>query len=136
MKDLFSKSSHDRFLHHKYKESVSTAKLASAIIMSKEGVQARQGSAMQCPPCHSSRFKSTGTRLDLPPFAQDIRSQRSLGMHCCTFRLTNEPLNEPVRLLKAAVKAAGLQNEDFIVMQHGGLLATAAGQDSAVPLLL
>ena len=69
-------------------------------------------------------------------FMQDVGSQRSMGIHCCTFRLTDEPLDEPVRLLKAAVKAAALKGDEFIVMQHGGLLATAEGQDAAVPPLL
>ncbi len=59
-----------------------------------------------------------------------------MGIHCCTFRLTDEPLDEPVRLLKAATKAAGLGEDEFIVMQHGGLLATAGGKDAAVPPLL
>lgn len=67
---------------------------------------------------------------------QDVRSLRSLGIHCCTFCLTFEPLDEPVRLLRDAAKAAGLQQNEFVVMQHGGLLATAKGRDAAVPPVL
>lgn len=67
---------------------------------------------------------------------QDVRSMRSLGIHCCTFCLTNEPLDEPLRRLKAAVKAAGLEQDAFVVMQHGSILATAGGKDAAKPQLL
>ena len=70
------------------------------------------------------------------PVVQDVKSRRSMGIHCCTFRLTDEPLDEPVRLLKAATEAAALERDEFVVMQHGGLLATAGGRDAAVPPVL
>ena len=67
---------------------------------------------------------------------QDVGSLRSIGIHCCTFCLTNEPMDEPVRLLKAAAEASGLERDAFVVMQHGTVLSTARGQDYQVPELL
>lgn len=64
---------------------------------------------------------------------KDVRSKRSVGMHCCTFSLTDEAMDEPPRLLKEHAAKAGLSPESFIVMRHGGLLATADGIDLAVP---
>lgn len=67
---------------------------------------------------------------------KEVKSLRSMGIHCCTFSLTPEPLDEPVRRLAAAVKAAGLCETAFTVMQHSGLLATSRGKDLNSPPLL
>lgn len=50
---------------------------------------------------------------------QDVRSQLSVAMHWGTFRLTLEPMDEPPRRLQAALTAAGIPPDQFIVMHHG-----------------
>ncbi|KAK9833519.1 hypothetical protein WJX81_000714 [Elliptochloris bilobata] len=65
----------------------------------------------------------------------DIRS-RSIGVHCCTFSLTDEPLDEPPRLLGEAAAAAGLPPDAFTVLQHGAMLQTAGGVDRNAPRVL
>ena len=49
----------------------------------------------------------------------DLRSRKSVAMHWGTFMLTDEPLDEPPRRLKEAMKNEGLSDEDFLVLQHG-----------------
>ncbi len=49
----------------------------------------------------------------------DLRARKSVGMHWGTFPLTDEPLDEPPRRLKAALKNEELSDEDFLVLQHG-----------------
>jgi L-ascorbate metabolism protein UlaG (beta-lactamase superfamily) len=49
----------------------------------------------------------------------DLRARRAVGMHWGTFRLTDEPLDEPPRVLAAQRAAAGLAQEDFDVMKIG-----------------
>ena len=50
----------------------------------------------------------------------DLRAARALGMHWGTFEhLTDEPLDEPPRLLAAERDAAGLAVRDFDVMKIG-----------------
>jgi N-acyl-phosphatidylethanolamine-hydrolysing phospholipase D len=50
---------------------------------------------------------------------QDIRAEKSIGIHWGTFILTDEPLNEPPQRLAEAVKNAGLKPEAFVVLKHG-----------------
>ena len=64
---------------------------------------------------------------------QDVKSQRSFGIHCCTFCLTDEPLDEPPKLLEQAVHEAGLPKNAFVTLQHGGMLQTANGLDLNQP---
>ncbi len=52
----------------------------------------------------------------------DVGSRRSIGMHWGTFRLTLEPLEEPPQKLKSALLAAGIEPQNFLVMQHGQTL--------------
>ena len=66
----------------------------------------------------------------------DVRAARSIGIHCCTFNLTDEPLDEPPRVLAEAVKAAGLPRGAFTVLQHGAMLQTADGVDLNAPPVL
>jgi N-acyl-phosphatidylethanolamine-hydrolysing phospholipase D len=53
---------------------------------------------------------------------QDVGSRRSLAMHWGTFRLTLEPLDEPPQRLAAALDAANIAREQFVVLQHGQTL--------------
>lgn len=46
---------------------------------------------------------------------QDARCRQAVAMHWGTFRLTDEPLGEPPFRLKAAMKAAGLDAQAFVV---------------------
>lgn len=71
----------------------------------------------------------------MPPM-QDVKSQRSFGIHCCTFNLTDEPLDEPPQLLKEAVETAGLAPDAFVALQHGVMLQTANGVDLQPPLTM
>jgi L-ascorbate metabolism protein UlaG (beta-lactamase superfamily) len=50
---------------------------------------------------------------------QDVGSQQSLGMHWGTFRLTDEPLGEPPRLLRQILREQRLPPESFTVMAIG-----------------
>ena len=47
-------------------------------------------------------------------------------MHWGTFRLTDEPFDEPPRKLKEELKKAVIAPEKFIVMQHGTSLKIEA----------
>ncbi|MCC5811378.1 MAG: MBL fold metallo-hydrolase [Ectothiorhodospiraceae bacterium] len=49
----------------------------------------------------------------------DIGARHSVAMHWGTFRLTQEPMNEPVERLQVALEGQGLRSEAFTVMQHG-----------------
>jgi L-ascorbate metabolism protein UlaG (beta-lactamase superfamily) len=49
----------------------------------------------------------------------DLKSKKSIAMHWGTFILTDEPLDEPPRRLKAAIKNEELSDEEFLVLQHG-----------------
>ncbi len=50
---------------------------------------------------------------------QTLRSRRSVGMHCATFQLTDEPIDEPEQWLKREVAAAGLTEEEFSGPDYG-----------------
>jgi N-acyl-phosphatidylethanolamine-hydrolysing phospholipase D len=50
---------------------------------------------------------------------RDLNSRQSVAMHWGTFRLTEEPMDEPPKALAQALKAAHVPTEKFWVMQHG-----------------
>ncbi|MGH8481916.1 MAG: MBL fold metallo-hydrolase [Nevskiaceae bacterium] len=50
---------------------------------------------------------------------RDVGARQSVAMHWGTFRLTEEPLDEPPRALAEALKAARVPPEKFWVMRHG-----------------
>jgi N-acyl-phosphatidylethanolamine-hydrolysing phospholipase D len=50
---------------------------------------------------------------------QDVRAKRSVAIHWGTFRLTDEPLDEPPKALDTALGEAGIPREDFRVLKHG-----------------
>lgn len=52
----------------------------------------------------------------------DVRSGKSVAMHWGTFILTDEPLDEPPRLLESAKKSMGVADDAFIVLRHGETL--------------
>jgi len=57
---------------------------------------------------------------------QDARCRQAVAMHWGTFRLTDEPMGEPPFRLKAALAAAGLPEDSFVV--------GAAGESWSLPL--
>ena len=49
----------------------------------------------------------------------ELGARRGIGMHFGTFRLTDEPIDQPVRWLADAVAAAGLPGDSFTTLGHG-----------------
>ena len=50
---------------------------------------------------------------------RDVGSRQSVAMHWGTFRLTEEPLDEPPKALAKALSEAHIPHEQFWVLQHG-----------------
>ena len=50
---------------------------------------------------------------------KDLNSKNSVAMHWGTFQLTDEPMDEPPKLLKSLSSKNNLLNDEFIVMKHG-----------------
>ena len=50
---------------------------------------------------------------------KDLKSKQSIAMHWGTFQLTDEPMDEPPKLLKKLVVEKNLSSDEFIVMAHG-----------------
>ncbi len=60
---------------------------------------------------------------------QDVRSDKSIGIHWGTFVLTSEEVTQPPIALKAALKEAGLPDNVFITLPLGGMeIQTLPGQ--------
>ncbi len=57
--------------------------------------------------------------LEAVKIHQDIGSRQSVAMHWGTFRLTEEPLDEPPQRLRSALAEAGIAESDFWVLEHG-----------------
>ena len=64
---------------------------------------------------------------------EDVRSRRSIGCHWGTFRLTEEPWNEPPELLQRALAERGLTDKDFGVLVPGQSIALPTDRDSRFP---
>ena len=60
---------------------------------------------------------------------KDVKSKRSIAIHCCTWALTDEALDEPVLLLKKLVEEEGLEGDEFVTLRHGAHIVTAQGVD-------
>lgn len=67
---------------------------------------------------------------------QDVKSQKSFGIHWGTFNLTDEALDEPPQELKKEAKAADLAHDAFVALQHGGLLQTSKGNTLNAPAVV
>mmetsp|Transcript_64458 Transcript_64458/g.152466 ORF Transcript_64458/g.152466 Transcript_64458/m.152466 type:complete len:412 (+) Transcript_64458:3-1238(+) len=52
----------------------------------------------------------------------ELRSKLSIGMHWGTFVLSNEPVFDPPRRLKAALMEADIDEEEFVVLRLGHVL--------------
>lgn len=66
---------------------------------------------------------------------QDVQSKASIAVHCCTWSLTDEPLDEPPVRLAAAVAAAGLRPDAFTALKHGErrVLGAEEAAEAAAP---
>ncbi|MGM0563526.1 MAG: MBL fold metallo-hydrolase [Pseudomonadota bacterium] len=53
----------------------------------------------------------------------DLGARRSIAMHWGTFVLTDEPMDEPPKRLRAALGQQNLGDREFRVLQHGELLS-------------
>jgi N-acyl-phosphatidylethanolamine-hydrolysing phospholipase D len=49
----------------------------------------------------------------------DLGAKYAIGIHWGTFKLTLEPMNEPPKRLKKALKAAGVDGKNFRTLKHG-----------------
>lgn len=58
---------------------------------------------------------------------QEVGAKRSIGMHWGAFRLTQEPMSEPPRLLAREVEAAGLGADEFTTLKIGETRPCPAG---------
>ncbi len=50
---------------------------------------------------------------------RDVRARQSIGIHWGTFELSDEPLDAPIGALPAALDAAGIARDRFVLMEHG-----------------
>jgi N-acyl-phosphatidylethanolamine-hydrolysing phospholipase D len=50
---------------------------------------------------------------------KDVKSRLSIGIHWGTFELTDEPLDQPVTDLAAALKDQGVDPTSFVLFKHG-----------------
>lgn len=70
----------------------------------------------------------------------DVRSKCSMAIHCCTFSLTDEPLDEPPALLVRELRDRGLDAASFLTVQHGQTMVVRDGrvvnEPKTLPLVL
>lgn len=50
---------------------------------------------------------------------EDLQSRQSVAMHWGTFRLTEEPLDEPPQRLREVLRERGIDERHFWVLEHG-----------------
>jgi N-acyl-phosphatidylethanolamine-hydrolysing phospholipase D len=63
--------------------------------------------------------------LDPPEAMQvhkDVKSELSIGMHWGTFKLTDEPLGEPLIYVQKAMKEAGISTNAFRMLKFGEMV--------------
>lgn len=76
-----------------------------------------------------------------PPSAQHRSRKLTAPPFLCSFNtarrsLTDEPMDEPARLLPEEVKKAQLAADAFVALRHGATLVTAGGATLNTPALL
>ena len=71
--------------------------------------------------------------LEAVKIHEDVCSRFSIGGHWGTFRLTDEPLNEPPALLNHALAERGLSEKDFCVLSPGQSMRLKITADSSLP---
>ena len=50
---------------------------------------------------------------------KDVKSKKSIAMHWGTFQLTDEPMDEPIKLLQELTKQLQISDDEFSYMTHG-----------------
>ena len=50
---------------------------------------------------------------------KDLNSKKSIAMHWGTFQLTDEPMDQPIKLLKKLTDKENLTSDEFVAMTHG-----------------
>ena len=50
---------------------------------------------------------------------RDVGARQSIGIHWGTFELTDESLDEPIGALADALRAARIDPERFVMLEHG-----------------
>ena len=66
---------------------------------------------------------------------QDVKSKQSLAIHCCTFCLTDEAMDEPPQRLTAATAAQSMPAQEFVAIQHGTRITSGTADGSDCRLL-
>ena len=66
---------------------------------------------------------------------QEVKSKQTLGIHCCTFCLTDEAMDEPPRRLAAATAAQGMPSQEFVAIQHGSCMVSGTPNGTDCKLL-
>jgi L-ascorbate metabolism protein UlaG (beta-lactamase superfamily) len=64
---------------------------------------------------------------------EDVHAKRAIGIHWGTFQLSDEPLDEPPKLLEAAARDAGLPADAFTVLRHGQSMRFTNRKDPCSP---
>ena len=50
---------------------------------------------------------------------KDVKSKKSIAMHWGTFQLTDEPMDEPIKLLQELTNKLKISKDEFSYMTHG-----------------
>jgi N-acyl-phosphatidylethanolamine-hydrolysing phospholipase D len=59
----------------------------------------------------------------------DVQARRAVGIHWGTFILSDEPVDEPVRLLEEARRQSSLDEDQFFVLRHGETRSIPSASD-------
>ncbi len=71
---------------------------------------------------YQPRWLMKTVHMDPPEALQahrDLQAEQSIAMHWGTFKLTDEPLNEPPLYLKKILKEADMSENSFLIMKFG-----------------
>jgi len=66
----------------------------------------------------------------------EVQARASIAVHCCTWCLTREPLDEPPRLLRRELARRGLSPSEFVTLQHGAGVRVVGGKFAEAPATL
>lgn len=58
---------------------------------------------------------------------RDLKARVSVSIHCCTFNLTTEALDEPPKVLQQEMQRQGVQEGEFVTLQHGAMVQVRGG---------
>lgn len=66
----------------------------------------------------------------------DLKAKVSTAIHCCTFNLTTEALDEPPALLVKELRDRGMRPDEFVTLQHGAMAVVRDGVLANTPKTL